>query len=546
MSAVRHEPEAPAPAPAPARLDLRGATIGLLWNGKSNGDNLLRELDARLRTAFGVARIVWGDKASEASGAMWPAPEDLLARFTQVPAVITGPGDCGSCTSGTVHDAVELQKRGIRSIAVCTAPYGKMAALECRALGVPEVPVGLVEHPLIGRDAEYMKRAVDGLMPLLAEHFVIDPAYKDSAGPANVVVPDDDGESEPDPRLATYRHWHELSPAGLLDELYEASLGPDIIYDILDTLGLGDGLPVGSVDPQYLREWVGVLGLDAGDLIATVPPLHGELTSRRLAACAALAGVPASHARVLAAIASGLNAPQLNAYATLSTTGATAFLSVINGPVRSQLRFNSGANCLGPGNRSNATVGRALSLFTRIVGGAREGAADAATQGTPSKYTFCFAENEEKSPWEPLHVERGLTAETSAVTIMCISGTIEAYENYGAEPERHIDALAPALANCHAQITPVGEAARGRGLLGGGEPVVVMSPEWAVNFADAGWSKRDVKRALFERAVSAADPSRHVARNADDILIVVAGGHGYKQTIAPNWIGGPRAATIVV
>src|SRR5262249_56511700 len=113
--------------------------------------------------------------------------------------------------------------------------------------------------------------------------------------------------------------------------------------------------------------------------------------------------LPAVPATVEAAGTDEFNIPGL-----LATTWFAGPLVVVNGPIAGAIGMNSGVNALGPGNRANATIGRALQLIVRNVGGGRPGEVDRATLGNPGKYTFCFAEDEAGSPLEPLHVERGL------------------------------------------------------------------------------------------------------------------------------------------
>ena len=311
-------------------------------------------------------------------------------------------------------------------------------------------------------------------------------------------------------------------------------------YHRLQALGLGDGLPVAEPSSRLVRAMVEATGAAPEELLAVVPPLRGPLTARRLAVCAALAGCEPAHVAVLVAACAALAAPELNALGFSTTTGSAAPLVVVNGPARHRLGFNAGPNCLGPGNRANATVGRCLSLVLRIVGGAREGLADMATMGQPAKYTCCFAENEEASPWEPLHVARGHDRQDSAVTVVGVAGTVEAFETESATPDAMLDAVATVLAGS----APV--AASGSGLVGGGQPLVLVSPEWAAQLAGAGLAKTDLQRELFRRSVrtaGAAGETWRVADDPDDVLVVVAGGVGIKQTVVPNWNGGSRAVT---
>ena len=302
---------------------------------------------------------------------------------------------------------------------------------------------------------------------------------------------------------------------------------------------LGDGLPVAEPSPTVLAEMVAATGRDADDVILLVPPLRGPLTVRRLALCAALAGCEPRHLPVLVAACETLPEPELNAFGFLTTTGSAAPLLLVNGPAARNLGFNSGGNCLGPGNRANATVGRCVSLVTRILGGARIGLADMATMGQPAKYTCCFAENEDANPWSPFHVDRGFAPDDSTVTVTGISGTVETFEADTGRTDDMLDAIAFVLAGS----APVLDLGKKR--LGGGQPLVLLTPEWATQLAKVGLSKPDIQRSLHERATRTCPDGEvlQVAETPDDVLVVVAGGVGVKQTVVPNWNGGARAIT---
>src|SRR5204863_9819922 len=135
---------------------------------------------------------------------------------------------------------------------------------------------------------------------------------------------------------------------------------------------------------------------------------------------------------------------EFNIHGVLATTMPVGPIVVVNGPVARAIGMNSGGNALGQGNRANATIGRALQLIIRNVGGGRPGGVDRATLGNPGKYTFCFAEDEAGSPWEPLSVERGLPPGTSAVTLFAGEGVRGVVDQLSRTPE----SLARSYAAC--------------------------------------------------------------------------------------------------
>lgn len=217
-------------------------------------------------------------------------------------------------------------------------------------------------------------------------------------------------------------------------------------------------------------------------------------------------------------------------------------------------------DCLGGSVQANATLGRAVRLLLRSVGGGVPGVLDAATMGQPAKLGLCFAEAVELSPWPPLHTTLGFAAETSAVTAVGISGTLEIVHAESDEPLELLITVA--------QCMRAGGGIGSRGLIGGESPLLVLSPEHARLLADAGLGREQTQQELWDRArlpldqiapsvaarvrharadtgEGADQPLRLAARPAD-ILIAVAGGIGVKSTYLPSWGGGTRAVTVAV
>ncbi len=182
-----------------------------------------------------------------------------------------------------------------------------------------------------------------------------------------------------------------------------------------------DGLPVVPPTEQSVARFLEACppGLEPFD---PVPPRQAVPTLESLAANAVMAGCKPEYFPVVLAALRAVLMKQYNLHGTLATTHSCAPMIMVNGPVRRELGINSGANCLGQGVRANATIGRALQLILLNIGGARPGDMDRATQGSPAKYTYCFGENEEESPWEPFHVRAGFAANESVVTLMSAEG----------------------------------------------------------------------------------------------------------------------------
>jgi hypothetical protein len=272
-------------------------------------------------------------------------------------------------------------------------------------------------------------------------------------------------------------------------------------------------------------------GRDPARSLGHVPPAHGEATLERVAACAVLAGCkPAYFPLVVAAVEAALD-PAFNAHGLAVTTQPAGPIVVVNGPARERVGLDSGMGALGPGTRAKMTIGRALRLVLTLTGGALPGALDRSTLGGPAKLGLCLAENEEASPWEPLHVERGFPRDASTVTVLAADSPLSVSDHRS----RTADELAHVLATAAAATwSPYWWPMDYRSLF-------VVCPEHAGLFAAAGWTKQRLREAIFASAVrpagelkrgettpyvQAADPAEQVHKwtDPDRILIVVAGG----------------------
>src|SRR5207248_1663887 len=188
--------------------------------------------------------------------------------------------------------------------------------------------------------------------------------------------------------------------------------------------GWTDGLPVVPPTPERVARMLAGTTHEPDDLVAVVPPDLVECTVEKVAINAVLAGCKPEYLPVVITAVEAACTDEFNIHGLLATTYFSSPVIIVNGPIAGAIGMNSGINVLGQGNRANATIGRALQLVVRNVGGGRPGGVDRATLGNPGKYTFCFAEDETGSPWEPLHVERGLAPDASAVTLFAGDGVI--------------------------------------------------------------------------------------------------------------------------
>lgn len=307
--------------------------------------------------------------------------------------------------------------------------------------------------------------------------------------------------------------------------------------DELLAAGLGDGLPV--VPPTAARLAAMLAGVAEPDAPrATVPPLFGELTAAAAAWFAVLAGCrPGELAPVLAA-AEAACAPEFNLLGVQTTTGTAAVLVVLRGPVVRRLGLDPGSNVLGPGNRANACVGRAVALTLAGVGGAWPGETDMATTGQPGRYTFCL----------PLHPDPagagsgdGPDATGGEVTVIAVGGTAEVLpRGDGARAE---DVIEPLAQLCAGSALAAGDPAR----MAQCEQVVVLPPEVAARLGGHGLDGTDLAARLCARGAELLGergvPGGAVARDPDAVHVLVSGGPGIKMLHLPGWIGTSRAVT---
>jgi hypothetical protein len=317
--------------------------------------------------------------------------------------------------------------------------------------------------------------------------------------------------------------------------------------------GWTDGLPVvAPTEARVLRMLAGTTRRPA-ERVAVVPPDLVECSVEKVAVNAVLAGcLPEYLPTVLAAVEAACS-DSFNMHGLLATTYFSGPMVIVNGPVATRIGMNSGVNALGQGNRANATIGRALQLVVRNVGGGRPGGVDRATLGNPGKYTFCFAESERGSPFEPLSVERGFAEGTSTVTLFAAAGLQPMVDQLSRTPESLVRTFAACLRACaHPKLVL------------GFDAVLIISPEHGRVFREAGWDK---SRLRTELAGLLELDGRDLVRGAGGIsegvppeladatlpkfrdgglLIVHAGGTaGLFSAIITGWLSGSAGSTPV-
>lgn len=319
----------------------------------------------------------------------------------------------------------------------------------------------------------------------------------------------------------------------------------------LEEQGWTDGLPVIPPTEALVGAMLQHTKRAPDEVLGRMEPLQGTVTVEKVAANAVMAGCLPSYFPVVLAAVRAVLQPQFHVESTACTTGGSAPVVVVNGPIARRLGVNAGTACFGGNVKPNATIGRALRLVMRNLGGAKPDGMEKSTQAWPGKLSCCLAENEARSPWAPFSVDRGYPAGTSAVTVLAVRGLYGITEGVQTTGQGVLETI---TASMRYVGSPIFHQMNAR------IPVMlVLGPEHAQEIARAGIDKaalreqlfRDVRlpvRALKDRGyhnpgawpadlVDESDPDSLVPMVASPDLfwIVVAGGDGRHSTWMPAW-----------
>jgi hypothetical protein len=364
-----------------------------------------------------------------------------------------------------VADGIIFETLGVQAASIVTDAFTLSSDAMARTRGATGYRYAMVPHPLSNLTREECReRARDVLPEVLA------------------ILGLAEGGKLPAARVTA-------APADAADRVSVADLTADRVHDLQRVVefcyqqGWTDGLPVVPVTADTVRAFLERTDRDPKEAVASVAHLGRTCTVELAAVAAAMAGCRPEHFPVVLAAIESMQ-PSIATGLLQSTTGQCQ-LVIVNGPARGRLGFNSAGNVFGPGFRANATVGRAIRLIVLNAFGIRPHEFDQACQGTPAKYSFCIAENEEESPWEPLHVERGYAAGASVVTTHFARSTLHVENRISSRPEEILLTIADSMSYA-------GGWQAGRG------STVVMGPEHAQLLARRGWTKRRTKEFLWE------------------------------------------------
>jgi len=318
--------------------------------------------------------------------------------------------------------------------------------------------------------------------------------------------------------------------------------------EALHDAGMTDGLPVVIPTGERVSRMVLASGQDADMSLGVMGPAGGVATVEKVAVAAVMAGCLPDYLPVVLAAVKAVIADEFDLAQMQSTTHCTAPLIIVNGPGRLTCGpVASGFGALGPGHRANASIGRALRLCMINIGGAKPGESDMALLGHPGKFTYCLAEDEEHSPFAPMHQDLGYAPDDTVVTVIGAEAPHSVIYSGDADDPKDADKLLEVLA--------IGLANMGtnNAVLTGGGAVVVLNPEHAKILADAGLDRGGILQRLWELthypkerlAYFAAGFAERIKGDTyrcfsspNDILLLMAGGSGLYSMVMPSWCAG--------
>jgi hypothetical protein len=316
-------------------------------------------------------------------------------------------------------------------------------------------------------------------------------------------------------------------PAAMIEAYYDA--------------GWTDGLPVVPPSDASIAAMLAGAKLRGDAVVGEIHGRNAVVTAESLAINAIMAGCRPEYAPVLVAAVKSLCHPDFAYHGPASSTGGSAMVLIVSGPIAMELGINSGHNAFGQGHRANATIGRAVRLIMMNALNTKPGFFDRATFGNPGKYSFCFAEREDTA-WEPFHVSRGFRADESTLTLYASNSLQQVYNQLAATPEAVLRCYADALYNLGSP-----------NVYGFNQSLVVMGFEHADVMRANRWSRRDAQTFLMEHCRRRVGDLKRAARlpgditpqdettwryafeSPDDLLIVCAGGAGSWSAVLPGW-----------
>jgi hypothetical protein len=365
-----------------------------------------------------------------------------------------------------VYDAVSIEERGKPTVSLVNYGFANDAESASRSQGFPTLRYIATKVPCESSVMEDIEAGVDGaLNDIIAA--LTKPLTAEEKSPKSK-SPSDDGRT----RI-----------------IFKGSLGE--VSRFFYQRGWTDGLPVIPPTEEAVAEMLTGTDLPPDHLLGKLQSRLGKATIEKIAIAAVMAGCLPTYLPVLIAGTINLieSEPGFLGYTTFGfSTGSWAPFWIINGPIRNQINVNGGSGTFSPGNIANATIGRAMGLIVKNIGGVRKGIEDMGVMGNPMKYTMVIGENEEESPWEPLHVEMGFKKEDSTIRLSFPQTFLQQWP-YGSDARSILTSIVDNLPRSMRYT-------------------IIFTPPHAKNLARDGYTKEKIKQYIVENKLIPASSVR--------------------------------------
>ncbi len=518
-------PSLPSVSPAPRLKTLRSKKVMLFDNGKvSYGNSMaifekLRELLAQ----GGAGEVVQTGK----NAARAPKEEIIgVIKENRPDAMIVALCDSGGITDYTISRVVyEAERMGIPTAVIAARSCAALSAMIAHPL-LPYLALVELDDPVYPLAKQEIARRTEAIFPHIVRGLTAKEAEFRAAFDLGA-------------RYAPFLTY----PEGRFLDIW-AGDHDEAIYDKLCAYHLCDGLPVVLPTESRVETMLRACGRGAdGVIVAPIAPSWCPVTVEKLAINAVMAGCKPEYFPVILATFEAMAAPEHDLGPTVSTTYNGGHLVLVSGPLAETMGIESGAGCLGPGFRANATIGRAVTLSFMNILRSFPGGVDVSTFGSPAKFTYCFAEDLKENPWR-----RGQGQKETFVTVL----KCEAPHNVMNHKSTTAEGILVGVAS---EASALG----GNNCWWPGELIVLLGPDHSKTIYNAGWSENDIKLFLYDHArnpIEKVDPEITgrgitprwpkwwksslnnmvpVVLTPDDIRIVVAGGGGPHSMVIKPW-----------